>query len=481
MRNALLSVFSWFFPLTLAFVTTPILVRGLGTEGYGIYALILGFISYAFTTGIGKITAKYIPEYRAADEPELLRQAVSAAFWLTLTIGIIEASVLALLTPTIVKSALLLDTTQHPDVVSAFYLACIAGLILMVSQVFQFVLQGLHRFDLFALLTNLSGLLMNVGNIYLVLTGRGYYAIFLWNVIVSGAVGLLFYHRSKRLLPELSLRPSFDRSTLKTVARYVGSIIVYQSFTSLLFVFERAWIVRKFGADSLTFYVLPLMLALYMHGFLGSFVQVLFPVVNEMISDRERLIALYKKSTRVILLLIVFIVGSYVSWGKLFLGLWIGPEFAQRSYILLILLSTAFGLNAISMIVWLLAETFRRPGINAFSSGLWTCVAIPLMVLATIYEKIEGIAAARLIGVMCTIPIIFFVERRTLGSSFFRFWAGILLKAGISVSVMVAISFLLIPVLPVNWIATNIGSMCEYFRILPLYLAHRIHRRDRAK
>ena len=54
-KNGVFSALSWFFPLLLAFIVTPIVVRGLGGELYGLYAVILGFISYSFTFGIGKI------------------------------------------------------------------------------------------------------------------------------------------------------------------------------------------------------------------------------------------------------------------------------------------------------------------------------------------------------------------------------------------------------------------------------------------
>ena len=64
--NTVLSVASWFFPLALAFIATPIIVRGLGNEQYGVFAIALGFVSYAFSSGIGRISAKYIPEFRSS-------------------------------------------------------------------------------------------------------------------------------------------------------------------------------------------------------------------------------------------------------------------------------------------------------------------------------------------------------------------------------------------------------------------------------
>ena len=59
---------TWFLPLGLSFFATPIIVKALGDEDYGIYALVLGFIGYSFNFGIGRAITKYIAEYRASGE-----------------------------------------------------------------------------------------------------------------------------------------------------------------------------------------------------------------------------------------------------------------------------------------------------------------------------------------------------------------------------------------------------------------------------
>src|SRR5215213_2240653 len=87
--NSLFSVVAWIFPIMLGFVATPILVRGLGSEQYGLFAIVLGFISYSFTFGVGKVVGKYIPELEAAGQSERSIKFVSATFWFSLLVGFI--------------------------------------------------------------------------------------------------------------------------------------------------------------------------------------------------------------------------------------------------------------------------------------------------------------------------------------------------------------------------------------------------------
>src|SRR5678815_5801587 len=85
--NSLFSVGAWLFPILLGFISTPTLVRNLGSEQYGLFAVVLGFMSYSFTFGIGKVAGKFVPEYEASGETEKSVDAVSATFMLTLTVG----------------------------------------------------------------------------------------------------------------------------------------------------------------------------------------------------------------------------------------------------------------------------------------------------------------------------------------------------------------------------------------------------------
>jgi O-antigen/teichoic acid export membrane protein len=463
LRNSALSLLSWLLPICLAFLATPLIVRGLGNEQYGVYALILGFLSFAFTNGIGKVAAKYVAEYRASGESEKLSQAVAATFRTTLIFGLVEAGILAFFGPMIASDLLRIDPAFRSAAITAIYLAAAAGFIGMMGQVAQYILQGLHRFDIFSILTNVNGALLAGGNVLLVVLGYGVVGLLAWNLAVSVFVAGLFYFRAAKLLPEFGATARVSRPIGSAVLGYASSIMAYQLLTSALVVFERTWIAREFGVETVTFYVVPIMLALYMHGFLGSFVQVLFPVVNETLGDRDKLLRIYFRATRIIVIAVVFIVVSYAAAGRPFLGVWIDEEFAARSYWLLVILATSYGLNAVSMLAWLLAEAFRRPGLNALSTALATITAIPLMMVLSTRWASEGVAAGRLAGVIITVPILFYIERRFLGRIFWSFWMLLLLRVALAALGLALVEMLLLSSMPLGWptliVSIVIGSI----------------------
>jgi hypothetical protein len=71
----------------------------------------------------------------------------------------------------------------------------------------------------------------------------------------------------------------------------------------------------------------------------------------------------------------------------------------------------------------MIAEGFRFPYFNSILTVTWVVVVIPVVIFEPDTWGLEGIAGARLFGVLLTLPILFFFERAYLGRIFWRFWA----------------------------------------------------------
>ena len=438
--NSLFSVGAWVFPILLGFVSTPTLVRNLGSEQYGLFAIVVGFMSYSFTFGIGKVAVKFVPEYEASGETEKSVDAVSATFMLTLAVALIGALGLVISAPMIVRDVLLIDAEHQQAVINALYIAAAVGVGTMLSQVFQYVLQGLHRFDNYGALMNLSALMLGCGNIALALYGFGIVTLVFWNLIVTIVIASLFYIRARHLFRPLKLVKRVPREMIRAVASYAGNIILFQLFGNIFYIFERTWVMRKFGPQELTFYSVPMILAVYMHGFVASIVQAAFPAVNELLGNREAVAALYRRANKIVLAIVAFVVTTFITCGALFLKLWVSSDISDGSERLLILHGLSFGIIAIGIMALQIAEAFRFPLLGVLLTGGWMLLGIPTMIFAADIWGSEGVAGARLATTLITsIPVIVYSERRFLGAVQWRFWGavGVRIAAAITVTVLV--------------------------------------------
>ncbi len=166
-RNVLYGFSTWVLPLGLSFVATPIIVKALGDEDYGIYALVLGFIAYSFNFGIGRAITKYIAEYRISGETEKIKDVISATLFINILVGILGFAIILVSAKWFVVSVFNIAEVSQAKTIYAFYAG--SGIIFssMLIQVFNAVLQGIHRFDVYSKIYNANIFALIGGNIVL--------------------------------------------------------------------------------------------------------------------------------------------------------------------------------------------------------------------------------------------------------------------------------------------------------------------------
>src|SRR5437762_7483637 len=143
-RNVIYGSLTWVLPIGLSFVATPIIVRSLGNNDYGIYALVLGLISYSFTFSLGRAVTKYIAEYRVSGESDKIRDLISATFTLNVTVGLSGILLICLLANWLVRDVFRIEPGAQDKTVIAFYVASGIIFLSMLNQVFVAILQGIH-------------------------------------------------------------------------------------------------------------------------------------------------------------------------------------------------------------------------------------------------------------------------------------------------------------------------------------------------
>lgn len=457
-KNAFFSALSWFLPIILTVFGTPIIVKGLGYEQFGLYALILSFISYSFTFGIGRVVTKYVAEYRSQEKHEKIAEVISTTFWLTLIFCLFGCSILIVFADFIVRDILQIGERFHQSAVFALYTASGGICFLMIGQVFQSVLQAIHRFDQVSLLITLNGFLLVIGNILLVVFGFGFNALLLWSLFTGALNCFLYYFTARKFLPESKIHLTFDSESAKLVFNYSLGVIGYQIFANVLLIFERSWITRNLGAENLTFYVVPMMLALYLHAFISSLVVVIFPVMSELQNEKEKLLKLYQRATKVVFLIVSFLATTIICSGKLFLSLWINQDFAETSATILIFQTLAFSVFSLIAVVWQLAEGFGFPRFNTLISFLWLLISVPLMIVLISQYEIKGVAFSRLIGNLATIPFILIGERLFLGKIDWKFWAKLIVIIASAVAFTAFAEIIVYANFPQKWITFILGS-----------------------
>jgi O-antigen/teichoic acid export membrane protein len=451
-KNVFYGFLTWILPLCLSFVATPIIVRTLGNEDYGIYALVLGFIGYSFTFSIGRAITKYIAEYRANGESEKIRDVVSATFFINIIVGVFGVLLICLLANWLVRDVFKIAADAQEKTILAMYLASAIIFLTMLTQVFSAVLQGIQRFDVYSKIFNASSFALLSGNLILAYMGYGLLALLFWNLLIICIFCAVYAFIAKKLLPEFGISFRFGRESLKLVLHYSLGIIGYQILANLLLLFERGWITRHLGAESLTYYVVPMSLGMYIHGFISSLMLVIFPLASELKNDKPKLLRLYTKATKIVSLLVVFLGTTLIVENKFFLALWMGENFAANSSDLLILHTITFGLAAVLTVSWQMTEGLGFPNYNFAVFAICLVVSVVLMVILTDRFGNYGIAAARLAGFAAIFFSIFYVEKWFFNKIQIGFWLRLTGILAIAAFFVALVEMLIIHNLPLGWL-----------------------------
>jgi len=424
-KNVLWGFSTWILPVGLSFVATPTIVMSLGDLDYGIYALVLGFVGYSFNFSFGRAITKYIAEYRAKGENEKIPDLISSAFFINLVVGLFSVSIICFFANWLVLSILKIDVESQSKSVTALYIASAIIFFSMLSQVFNSVLQGIHRFDVYSKIFNFYNIALLSGNLILAISGYKLISLFVWNLSITCLTCVIFAISAKRLVPEFKLQFKFQPETLKLIVRYSYGVIGYQILANFLLFFERVWIVRHLGADSLTYYVVPMMVAIYIHAFASSLIIVIFPLASELNEDRGKLLRLYTKATKIIVLFVAFFGTTIIVESRFFLSLWMTPEFpgfADKAWMLLIIHTITFSLLAIQTVSWQMTEGLGYPNYNFLLFLVCLAISVSLMVGLTPGLGSLGVAIGRMAGYSSIFLSVFYVEKWFFKKVQLKFW-----------------------------------------------------------
>lgn len=146
-RNVITTYLSTAVSAAQLLLITPLLVRGLGADRYGVWALIgsIGLFANLFDLGLGAATIRFVAQSEGVGDRAATVRTISATFWMLIAFGGAVFAAGAALSPAFPK----LFSTHGQDAAASLLLLIIAvdvGLSI-VGGTFQGVLGGLQRYS----------------------------------------------------------------------------------------------------------------------------------------------------------------------------------------------------------------------------------------------------------------------------------------------------------------------------------------------
>ena len=397
-KNTVLNLIGYGAPLLIGFVTLPFVIRGLGTERFGILSLILvvfGYFSF-LDMGLGRATIRFVADSIGRGDLGQIPQYVWTSVYIQSILAFGGTLVLVLVTPLVSQTILKIPVRYQAEVKTALYLMALSLPVIMVSTSFRGVLEGCQRFDI----VNAVKIPASSAN-YLI----PFISLFVWKSLV-GIVVLLFAMRlltlfiwivfAFRQFPGLRGEMRFQKEKFRPLMSYGGWATVSSFISAILENLDRFVIGALISVQAVSYYSAPYEAVGRLGILPNSLLTALFPVFSMLKGGmaEDRLRDLFVRTLKYVLASIGILIVPIILLSRGILRLWLGQEFALRSGLVLQLIAAGFFFLSFSYVAFNLIQGIGRTDLTGKIHILLLATYIPLLWVGVRYWGIDGAAAA---------------------------------------------------------------------------------------
>lgn len=334
-------------------VVTPIVVRSLGAEQYGVWSFLNGFLAYSdlLYLGLGASLVRYVAEYVERREFAQLRRLVSIVWTIYLGLAILAVSLCVGIGRALPG---FLHLGEGADTGSLFWTTVLLGVrigALFVGSAYSGVLMGSNRIDV-ALGIRIVYTVVRCAAIPLAVTSHDPLLALAAMVAVTAVLETLtLWVVAERLYPESRarlVRPRLEELHV-LYAFGIKSFFVLMAVKIISYT-DTTVIGIRLGPSAVAMYVLPLQLIEYGRIVVSALSSVLLPelAAAQARGSQTALRSAYLQASRVSFVLAVFLNVNLIYLGVPFLRLWIGNAYTVDAFPILLCLGIASIAQALS-------------------------------------------------------------------------------------------------------------------------------------
>ncbi|HVT98156.1 MAG TPA: oligosaccharide flippase family protein, partial [Acidobacteriaceae bacterium] len=274
-KNTLFGVVGNLVHVLARIVVVPVMIRHLGLDGYGIWAVLMSIAAYITLGGAGVKSAfqKYVAEATGTGDYDRASRLLSTGTAAVLALSVVVLVPLAIFSHWLavavgVPAGFLIPASQ------AIRILAITAIIANVSQTYQSIMMGAHRIDLREKLNVVLDLLNAAFTIGLLYSGFGLLAIAAVFCAYQLAGGILWYIYARRILPEVRISSTLvTRSVVKELIRFGASYQLVSMLELLYAAILPVAVLKFFGANAAGVFALAARLVSFATLIQGSYLQ----------------------------------------------------------------------------------------------------------------------------------------------------------------------------------------------------------------
>lgn len=367
-RNGAWNVLGLSLPLAVAFVAIPPLLESLGTDRFGLLAIIWTAIGYfsLFDLGLGRALTALVAERLGHEHTEDVPRLVWAALALMAGLGVVAAVLVAALAPWLVGDVLNVPPALQDEARLALGILAATLPVVILSAAFVGVLEAHQHFVLINAVRIPLGAFTFLGPLVAVQYAPGL-------VAATGALAaarlvacLAYLGQCLRVMPSLRSAASFDRALVGPLLAFGGWLTVSNVIGPLMVYFDRFLIGALLTMSAVAYYATPYEVVTRFWVLPTAVAGVLYPALaTAFAADEPRLVRLFGRAVNALLLVMLPPLALIVLFAPEGLTLWLGADFAAKSTAVLRWLALGVFINSLARVPYALVQGVGRPDLTA--------------------------------------------------------------------------------------------------------------------
>jgi O-antigen/teichoic acid export membrane protein len=367
-RNTILNFAGQIFPLIIGVVTIPLIIKGLGTERFGILALIwvvLGYFSL-FDMGLGRATTKFVSELLGKKEIDRLTTVVWTSLLFNTLLGIIGGVVLAAITSPLAEHIFNIPPSLIGETKTTLYILSLCVPIVVIILGLRGILEGLQRFDLVNAVKAPSSALIFLIPALVVPFGFGLKEIVILLLVFRMGSALAYFLFCVKSIPALKYSFSIEKKLLLSLLAFGGWVAVSNVIAPIVVYLDRFLIGAILTMDAVSYYSAPYEIVTRLWILPLSVVITLFPVFSSFKeTKKDETGNIYALSVKYLFLLMGPLLLIIAIFAKDILQIWLGLNFAERSTQVLQILCLGVFINSLAHVPFTFIQGIGRPDLTA--------------------------------------------------------------------------------------------------------------------
>jgi O-antigen/teichoic acid export membrane protein len=374
-RNSAYYAIKSFVALAAMLLITPYILKTIGKEQYGIWALAGVMTSYVQLSdlGITESLVKYASEYHASRDSANLNRLVNTATAALLSVSVVLGYTLYLFLPIIIKDILNIPVQFQEEALLIFRLSVFIFLFNLIMGVFATLVVSSQQIGYTCSINIATSVFGFIVTIICLRQGLGLRSLIATNAIVALFVAVLNMIVASKLFPELqfNFRKWVDLPMFKQIFSFSWKVQTASISHLLIFQIDRILLSRYLGLEAVAYYEIGSTAAFHARSFLSVLFTPMVSAVSAMkVQNEQALITgLYHRSFKFLVMLAVPFCLLVIAVASPFIQMWMGSGFAL-SAITLQLLMPAYLINILTGPGTFILNGMNRPDVAMRSAIL---------------------------------------------------------------------------------------------------------------